>query len=443
MRLRGPTSNKGRAYAGTLATNAVLLAIGVISGSVSARLLGPSGRGSLAAILFWPNLLAAVGLVGLPEAVTYSVGRWTMQESSTAAVGFAGAAITGVATMTVSILALPLLIGGDRSSLWYPAILYSLIYIPFNHITVTLLARWQGKLQFGDYNVPRMVSPALYLAGLLILWRFHALTPTSAALAAAIGTALVCFLVLLPNRDLLREAVPWHRLRHMFARGSTFHAATLLMLLSEHADRLIVIVLFGDREVGLYVVAATLAFAATDMLGRSLDMVSFPQLANEKSEASARDSLSAVLAGGILLIGGASLGLGFVSPLIVTVLFGGAYREAIPLLQLMLPGFCLLAIKRLLVRTIRGRGNAKSGALAEVISLLSFLAASVPLSKVYGVRGIAASVTVGSIFPVIYLILQFRKQYGLSGRSLLRAFGTLWDGAAMLLARYDGGSSPR
>src|SRR2546428_2429535 len=69
------------AMLGTFATEGVLLLVGILTGSLVARLLLPEGRGALAAVLFWPQLLAGIGFLSLGEAVTYRIGILPERES--------------------------------------------------------------------------------------------------------------------------------------------------------------------------------------------------------------------------------------------------------------------------------------------------------------------------------------------------------------------------
>jgi antigen flippase len=55
----------------TIGTNLAIASIGLLTGSLSARILGPEGRGELAAIQTWPYFFAWMALWGLPEAITY------------------------------------------------------------------------------------------------------------------------------------------------------------------------------------------------------------------------------------------------------------------------------------------------------------------------------------------------------------------------------------
>lgn len=59
----------------TMATNLIIAALGIVMGILSARLLGPQGRGELATIQLWPTFIAAFGMLGMPEAVLYFASR--------------------------------------------------------------------------------------------------------------------------------------------------------------------------------------------------------------------------------------------------------------------------------------------------------------------------------------------------------------------------------
>src|SRR5207245_11440479 len=69
------------AMLGTFATEGFLVLVGILTGSLVARLLLPEGRGALAAVLFWPQLLAGIGFLSIGVAVTYRIGLLSDRES--------------------------------------------------------------------------------------------------------------------------------------------------------------------------------------------------------------------------------------------------------------------------------------------------------------------------------------------------------------------------
>src|SRR4051812_40976712 len=60
-----------RSIAETAITNVALGGLGIATGVIVARWLGPVGRGELAAIQMWPSAMATIAMIGLPEALVY------------------------------------------------------------------------------------------------------------------------------------------------------------------------------------------------------------------------------------------------------------------------------------------------------------------------------------------------------------------------------------
>src|SRR5579875_1462344 len=68
----------------TTATNLLILGSNTLSGIISARALGPGGRGQLAAAILWSGLVNVIAMAGLPSACCYYIARWKQRRSSLA-----------------------------------------------------------------------------------------------------------------------------------------------------------------------------------------------------------------------------------------------------------------------------------------------------------------------------------------------------------------------
>jgi len=150
---------------GIFATDSTILFLGILSGSLAARMLLPEGRGAVAAVLLWPQMLAGIGLLSLGQAVTYRTGMNPEKESRMAASAFWLALMLAGGTMAVGYLLMPVLLGEAHAHLWSLASWY-LLYVPFHFIAMVLLAIDQGRLQFGRFNGFRLLRPLLYLAAI-------------------------------------------------------------------------------------------------------------------------------------------------------------------------------------------------------------------------------------------------------------------------------------
>ena len=59
----------------TFATSIAILVANIVTGVLTARWLGPTGKGELTAIILWPTVLAGAGSLGLVEAIVYLSGK--------------------------------------------------------------------------------------------------------------------------------------------------------------------------------------------------------------------------------------------------------------------------------------------------------------------------------------------------------------------------------
>src|SRR5438067_4968154 len=94
------TSASVRRISGTLAANVTLYVLAAATGPLAARLLGPDGRGALAAIQLWPGAIATFAMLGLPESIAYfgarqpdRAGQWLW---TSVLVGLAAASVATV-----------------------------------------------------------------------------------------------------------------------------------------------------------------------------------------------------------------------------------------------------------------------------------------------------------------------------------------------------------
>src|SRR5262249_49146707 len=140
----------------TTGSNILLGLLGVISGALAARLLGPSGRGQLAAIQMWPNFLAAMANLGLPEALVYFSAR-TRGESGR----YVGSAVTlnllvSAGFMGLGYVVLPLVLPAQSAEVintarWYLLLLpIQAIYLPHHS--------FRGLSDFGAWNAMRFLA---------------------------------------------------------------------------------------------------------------------------------------------------------------------------------------------------------------------------------------------------------------------------------------------
>ena len=147
---------------GSIMAGIIAQATLVVSGVLSARILGVEDRGNLALILLVPVALAQLGSLGLPLSVTYFIAKDRDQSRgilrSVAGLGVAQALIL----VLLHALILKLLFTG-KSEHFIQTTLITLGIIPAMLVQEYGFATLQGMGQFRPFNALRLLMPVLYI----------------------------------------------------------------------------------------------------------------------------------------------------------------------------------------------------------------------------------------------------------------------------------------
>ena len=97
LELKSDTRNSfRRAFLQTLTGNLLIQSIGVATGILTARLLGPTGRGELSTVLYYPTVVSQVGSNGIQQATAFEVSRRPHEEAKILKAGLSVALLLGV-----------------------------------------------------------------------------------------------------------------------------------------------------------------------------------------------------------------------------------------------------------------------------------------------------------------------------------------------------------
>ena len=401
------------AWLGTLATNGAILLCGMASGALVARLLEPEGRGALAAVLFWPQLLAGIGLLSLNEGIVYRRGQTASDERI-----FATTAVTlGVALATVTAAAgwfvVPYLLGADRLELVPLARAYLLAFVPLNFMSLVLFALDQSHLRFSRYNMLRLLPPYIYLASLVVLWTSRTTSVACVLFASGLGTFVTLLVQLAPIRRSLATRLSRVEARRIAAVACRFHSASLLFLVGSRLDQMVVLACWDDRRVGYYAVALTVAGTAVAVVTNAFHIVLFPRIAAAPGVAEKVRLLDRGLRHSNLLIGTTTIALMVLVPWLVPLLFGRAFAPAtLPAVILLLAGWPL-ALRQIIARSLRGFGESRSSLLAEAWALGLFVAVAGPLASICGLAGVALASLAANAAALSYLAFVLRRRFAL------------------------------
>ena len=388
----------GPALVGAFGTQGALIVTGVIS----ARLLGVDGRGVFASASLIAYLFSFLGALS-----TAQVGRLLVAE------GFdVGAVRRAVNRAAAAPLALAALLAGIAVALLTGQAVIAVLGV----VAMLLLAvnsRCLGILQgLGRYwsaAVQQLCAPVVFAVALVLTSLLVQVDVTVVLTAWIVGLAgaFVLSRVLLSRPTRSRSGTPTRMdapsPRAVLRRGAAGMLSTYSPLDSLRIDQLVVAVGLGPGPLGLYVTAAAFSNLAR-LVGQTFTGL-VPAVMQRRSGVRLRIALfaaSSIIAGGVV---------GLLGPWVVAPVFGTAFAPAAAfVLPLSIVGG-LLGARTVLAEALRARGREGRASLAELVTLGLFLI------------GVAAAAGLGTALPgvVAALVVAVLVGVGLLGALCLSA----------------------
>jgi O-antigen/teichoic acid export membrane protein len=268
----------------SLLSKLLVIAINVVTGIITARLLAPEGRGALAALILWPLFLANALTLGVPSALVFNLKRRPARASRLVGGALILGCLLSVAAVVVGVLLLPYWLRH-----YSPAVLqqaqFLLWYTPVCIFILIGRAAFEARSNFRGSNATLLGSTLLGVLGLIGLAITNTMTPFRAALAYTLSSVPVMVWVLY---RLWREFQPrWQRLgtaiRALLHYGLRSYGADLLNNLSVQIDQVLVVGLLSPAAMGTYVVAVSLSRMLL-LFQQAIVMVLFPKVAARPAE---------------------------------------------------------------------------------------------------------------------------------------------------------------
>lgn len=319
----------------TLIVRVFILTINMATGIITARMLGPQGRGEQAAIVMWPQTLAFAMTLGLPTALLYNFKLRPQDKEKLFTAALLMGTGLGVLASLLGIFFLPRWLTQYsleviRTAQWF------MVTAPVLLLATILGAALEAEGEFTFANQLRYLQPLMTLVVLSGLVWAEVLTPLTAGLA-----------YLLPNLPLLiwilaylrrRFSPSWLELgsscKRLISYGLRSYGVDLLGTLSAQIGQAMVVSLLTPADMGMYVIALSLS-RMLDVLQSSIITVLLPKTAARPVKEivkltgrSARISLLLTLLATILII--------ILAPILLPLLYGQEFLKALLVLRILL-----------------------------------------------------------------------------------------------------------
>lgn len=407
----------------TLGTQVGIQAIGLVTGILVARFLGPEGRGELAAIIVWVSLVAYLGNLGLPTAYTYSAARDPSRLRSLLGNGLVAMLVQWPLLFAAGLLVIYSALSGYENPTRHLAVVYLGLYIPFNLLTLYANRTQQGLGHFVGFNAVRLCVPVSYVAALGLLAWMERFTVTG-VLAANLFSNLMAFalaLSLLLSRAREATGHPWidlPALKRDLRYGLSAHLGTLQPFTGLQIDVLMLTLLLQPDDLGLYM-AALAGSGLIRAQGVALGMVTMPEVAKHRDRPSQYRKLARIASFTTGLSGATAGVLVLWAKPLVDLVYGAAFDGAAGALQILALAALMACINRVLADGLRGMGQPLTGTAAEMASLVVGMPALLLLAPPHGASGAAAAVTLASAAALAVTVWSFFRARPASDESAL------------------------
>lgn len=393
------------------AVNGFVLLLAFISGPILARALGPEGRGNLAAILLPVTLAPVVFGLGLGTFVTREAAR---KKSVSVLLGSVGPLVLGLGIVAALLgPSIAALFAGGRDVV-HTYVLIGFLLMPLSLLILLLQDFATGLERWSMVVMARVISAIVSTAAVVVLFVLGALTVASTAIVM-FAAGMLSVLPTLPlvrelgrprfRLDVVRESVPFGLKAWVGGIGSVANV---------RLDQVLMTRLVEPRELGLYVVAFTVSsFFINPVIG-ALTSGMLPRFASGEPALIARVLRTTVA--GVALVS-ALIALG--APLIIRVVFGDDFADALPMAWLLLVATVPLAGVTVLSTALTSSGYPGFSAGSEFVTLLVTVPCLLLTLSTYGAIAAALISIAAYGAGFAWLLLGARRHLQIGWRALL------------------------
>lgn len=314
------------AFARAGLTSILVMALGVITGVLVARVLGAENRGYLAAIVFWPQLLSTVLRIPFSNVIVvlkdrgHDVEALARQALRIAMIGI-------VISIPVIVLAALFLVGdtgGDHALL---TSVFAVVLVFCSQQTQVFEGVLRATGRFDLVNALRISVPL----GYLVFGAVFALLGLD--LAGFVIAHVLAMIFSYGFRLFLRrgsgsggaEDAPSTRV--LLQSAASFYGVSISVYLTSNVDRMLVLLAATPAMVGQYFVAMTVAQPVNSIVITMLQSVGLPQLVQMTGQRQVM-AFGRLMRATVLLSGASAIVVAILAPFVVPVVFGAEFAPA-------------------------------------------------------------------------------------------------------------------
>lgn len=401
-------------------TNVLLSGLALATGTIAARLLGPHGRGELAAIQLWGFLLYRLATLGLSDSLVYFSAKDRSEASRYLSSSLILILAAAIPAAFLAYLLIPTVLASQSNRIIEAARLYVMLFVPLYALVNLPIHALRGNQDFIRWNTLLLTRQIGWLTVLVAAWALQIFDPVFVALShLGILAALAIF-----NLTLTVGRMGWSRpsarlWRPMLRFGLPSALSDTSELVNLRLDQLILVAILPSEQFGLYVAAVAWGIAARPFL-LAVGNVLFPQVAVGLTARTRSSSFVKGTQAGSALSLLVFAALAPLTPVVVPLLLGDHYAEAVgPAVVLTLAG-TIWGFNGILEEGVRGLGKPSIAMRAEVAGALATALLLILLVGRFDVMGAAFASAGGFAITGIALVKMAARESGNPATKILR-----------------------
>jgi len=387
----------------------------VITGIISARILGVEYRGYLALIVLIPAVLVQFGNLGLPKALTYFVakeGKNIYQILYSLSNIFFFQFLILFITHTLIIYTY-LRVTPELNEA-HVAVYSTLVVIPGMLCQQYAQSALQGLGEFGAFNKLRLVQLTLYALCLILIFSLKTGDFTLVTIIYSVSVfSSGVIAVIVTSKTLLKE----HRTTETLQSANKqalikFGIKGLIGSISpiEHFrfDQIVVGLLLSPTSLGIYIVAKAFANFPT-LIANSVCMVIYPIISSKNNTVKAKkymwqfwiylSIINSVFVFIIIMI----------MPQLIFYLFGIEFISSSPVARILIFGALIYSSRWVIIECARGLGKPEISTKTEILMYPLLIIIGMTIVPGMGLMGVGVSIVISNILSLLYAFYLVKK----------------------------------
>lgn len=397
-----------------------ILIVTTIGGVLSARILLPTGKGELTAIMLWPSLLATIGSLGIADAVTFLVASTAQHPARILASALFVTTVLSVVLAALGFLIIPIVLAPYGTGVVTAANLY-LAYIPVNLAALSMMSILLGKMRLYEYSLLRVLVQAGSVVGMVVLFAAGQASASSFAgtswIANAVTAAIAFGMIVRTGWWSWRPDA--HLIGRLLGYGLRVHLGSVASILNLRLDQMLMSALLQPSILGLYVVAVTVS-GGVSLAASAVGQVAFPRIAGLESPAAKEFALGRFMRLGLSMSLLSAVVLWWLAPGLLGLFFGEAYVPATEAARILILAAIPLSCNLLLAANFKAFERPIVASKAEMLSVVVTGVALWTLLPGCGALGAAWASLLAYSVTCAFLLYSTKNELGIALVSLFR-----------------------